>query len=208
MYGNCVLEIKHAKCYTRITLNNQESNSESREIGTEIAFESLVYEYTTQLYRFIYRLTGNSEESEDLTQEVFLKVWKHRHQYNQSLSLRAWIFGIARNTSIDYLRKKKPYVFSQFDSDHDSNTITDTLTDPLPLPDSVFASKELELLVTRALDTISPDQKSIILLKHTEELTFEEIATILEKPMNTIKSQYRRGIMSLRDNLQGAPNHT
>ncbi|MCX6715988.1 MAG: RNA polymerase sigma factor [Candidatus Taylorbacteria bacterium] len=163
-------------------------------------FDQIVEEYTRPIYNFVYRLCGSREEAEDLTQEVFLKVWKNLGKFDPEKSSKTWIFTIARNTTIDWLRKKKSINFSQMDTAHDE-PFEDGLADIEPLPDEIFQRKELAYDLESALSKIPPDHKMIILLHHTEDLTFEEISIITDKPMNTVKSQYRRALIMLRKYL-------
>ena len=79
--------------------------------GKENVFEILVKRYTRPLYSFVWRLCGNKESSEDIVQETFLKVWKNIKQFDHSKSFKVWIYTIARNSTYDFLRKKKLVMF-------------------------------------------------------------------------------------------------
>lgn len=170
------------------------------------AFEDLLKRYLQPIYNFVYRLTG-SEDTQDIVQEVFIKVWKKIASYDSNYSFKSWIFTIARNTAIDWLRKKRNLVFSSLNSSDDSEfSIEDTILDTAPLPEEIFAQKENELLIRKAINSLSPSSKEVLLLHLEEDLTFEEIAKITGRPMNTAKSQYRRALAKLREILGSAPN--
>ncbi len=167
--------------------------------GDSQAFEALVTRNLPSVYAFCFRMTLSKDEAEDISQEVFLKAWTKIAQFEKTLSFKAWLIGIARNTSIDFLRKKKPYVFSQYETHNDTNTLTDSLTDSLPLADEIFESKEQQETLIQMLSEIPIEMKTILILKHQSNMTFEEIAVIQKKPMNTVKSQYRRALILLKE---------
>jgi len=81
--------------------------------GDEELLEVLVRRYFKLIYNFVYQYTGSLEDSEDITQEVFVKVWRNFRKFNQKKSFKTWIFSIAKNTAIDFLRKKKQYHFQR-----------------------------------------------------------------------------------------------
>ena len=109
--------------------------------GDEESFSILLDRYLKYIYNFAYRLCGNKGDAEDITQDTFLKVWKKIKNYNGKNSFKTWLFTIARNTTIDYLRKKKDFKFSDFDTE-EGNFIEDTLTDTEILQDDLLARKE------------------------------------------------------------------
>lgn len=173
--------------------------------GEQKSFEYLVSRYVHHTYNFVRRLYNNEHDARDITQEVFIKVWKSIHKYNPNQNFKTWLFTIARNTTIDWLRKRKEQVFSDLNPNDDED-FEDTLVDNEPLPDAIFAQKELRINLESFLNILPIDQKTIILLHIIEDMTFDEISLILEKPLNTIKSYYRRGITRLRESLESAPN--
>lgn len=167
--------------------------------GDDRAFEVLTGRYSESIYRFIYRLIG-SREAEDLTQEVFLKAWKNLKKFDQSKNWKTWLYAIARNTSIDWLRKKKSFTFSSFERDEEAD-FAGSIADSEPLADELFEKRELQHEVGEALKTLPLDAQTIIVLHEAEGLTFESIGEILDEPLNTVKSRYRRALIRLRDIL-------
>lgn len=163
------------------------------------ALDELIKRYTTSIYAFVYRLSGNQTEATDITQEVFIRVWKSLAQFDINRQFKTWLFTIARNTTIDWLRKKKNIPFSMVENEDKS--IADNIPDLEPLPDEIFAQQEIKQNLEQILSTISVDSKTIILLHDIEGLTFEAIAKVVNKPMNTVKSQYRRALNFLRQKL-------
>lgn len=166
-------------------------------------FDDILREFSTPVYNFSARLIGDEEDAKDLTQDIFVKIWKNLEKYDESKSLKAWVFTIARNTCYDWLRKKKNLVFSQMNKEEDD--FEDTIVDEAPLQDEVFVEKENVGNVEKALKVLSEDQIEVITLHYSEDLSFEEIAEILGKSINTVKSQNRRGLEKMKKFLENAP---
>ncbi len=164
------------------------------------SFNVLVERHAKSVYFFIFRLVGNKDDSEDITQETFIKAWQKLSKFDTDLNFKTWLFSIARNTAIDKLRKKKSINFSSLDteSDEENFDFEASLVDKEPLPDEVFLQKESEENLKKALAQLSDNQRLIIHLHISEDLTFEEIAEIIDRPMNTVKSQYGRSLKKLR----------
>jgi RNA polymerase sigma-70 factor (ECF subfamily) len=166
--------------------------------GDERALRLLFSRYLKTIYNFTYRFTGNIENAEDVTQETFLKVWKNLKKYDPEQNFKTWIFAIARNTALDLLRKKKDFVFSDFENEDGTNTIADSLTDAEPLPYELLLRAERTRELEKILNDVPPLYREVLLLHYYNEFTFDEISKILNKPLDTIKSQHRRGITILR----------
>lgn len=159
-------------------------------------FEVIMNRYLKSVYNFAFRLSGNEGEASDITQEVFIKVWKNIKKFDPDKNFKTWIFAVARNTTFDYLRKRKSIYFSD----------EEDVADIEPLPDEIFIRKELGKELENALSKIRLDFREIILLRYTEELTFEEISEIVGKPLNTVKSHHLRALSALRKLLTNSPN--
>ena len=97
--------------------------------GNEGAFDAIVKRYLDSVYHFVSRISGRTPDAQDLAQETFLKAWRQLKHFDQERSFKAWLFAIARNTCIDYLRKKKAMPISAFDDADGNNVILDTLQD-------------------------------------------------------------------------------
>jgi RNA polymerase sigma-70 factor (ECF subfamily) len=138
-------------------------------------------------------------------QETFLKAWKSASQYRQEASkFKTWVLRIARNSAIDYLRKRKYVVFSEFENDAGQNVLVETVPDPTELQDELFARKEDSETLLKAVEQLSPEAREILLLHYTSGLTFQEIGDMLREPPNTVKSRHHRAIQSLKK-LLGSP---
>lgn len=166
--------------------------------GDSEAFALLVETHLSSVYNFILRLVRNPEEAEDITQDVFVKVWRHLKKYREGANFKTWLFTIARNTVIDWSRKKKSFVFSDFEDGEGNNVLVDTLADLEPLPDEIFRRAEDEKFFDDLLAKLSPASREVLLLHYRESLTFDEIAGVVGKSLNTVKSQHRRALEILR----------
>lgn len=165
--------------------------------GNEQALEILINRYLTPTYRFIYRYVGTTTDAEDITQEVFVRAWRNLKKFNQSKNFKTWLFSIAKNASFDFLRKKKSFVFSDFETE-EGNPVIDTLEDGVLLPDQAARAGEHALFLLRAVGRLSLKYQIIVCLHHYGEFTFREIAETLGESIDTVKSRYRRAIPILR----------
>lgn len=181
--------------------NNERELINSYLNGNSRAFADILSLYLTPLYNFIFRLTNDNQLSEDIVQEVFIKVWKNLRKFDQKKKFKTWIFTIARNTAIDFLRKNKEIHFSEFENGEEENFIENTLSDTAPLPDEMMIKNEDADALKKALDEIPLFYKEVLLLRYMENLTFEEIGKALNKPLNTVKSQNGRALQILKEKL-------
>jgi RNA polymerase sigma-70 factor (ECF subfamily) len=169
--------------------------------GDTSALDALVTRHLKSIYNFAWRQTGNAEEANDIAQDVFVKAWKNLKRYDPNQNFKTWIMAIARNTSIDWLRKRRSLSFSDLDNKYTEETFEETLVDKEPLPDEVFEKGEAKGVVEGLMKELTEVQRSAVTLRINEDLPFEEIATIMKKPVNTVKSYYRRGLLAMRKKL-------
>ncbi len=173
--------------------------------GEEKALEILIQRYLKQVYGFAYRYAGNSQEAEDITQEVFVKVWRNLKKFDKQKSFKTWIFSIAKNTAIDFLKKsrsalggKKTIQFADFDNENGENTLAEKFADSSPLPNEVSELKDLTRVFAKAVNKLLPKYRKVLFLRHSDDLTFREIAEQTGEPLNTVKSRHRRGLVMLK----------
>lgn len=178
--------------------------------GDEKSLEVLIKRYLKPIYSFTFRFVENSQEAEDITQEVFVKVWRNLKKpvpyriYSgagfdpKKGKFKTWIFSIAKNTCLDFLKKKRAIPFSEFENDEGENKITETLADFSPLPQEILEKAETAQTLQVALEKLSPKYRMVLFLRYNDHFTFREISEILEESINTIKSRHRRGIIFLK----------
>jgi RNA polymerase sigma-70 factor (ECF subfamily) len=181
--------------------------------GASDAFQELLARHSDGIYNFTFRLLKNREEAQDITQEACIKAWRNIERFNTNEKWKTWIYAIARNTAIDHLRKKRSLVFSDTELSSGENPAIDNQKDDEPLPDKVAMQIEDKALLEKALDELTPLYREVLYLYYYEDMTLQEIATLLGKPIDTVKSQHRRGMRLLRDALiriippEHAPNY-
>jgi len=167
--------------------------------GKERELEFLISRYLKPIYVFIYRRTGNdSEVAQDITQEVFLKMWKNLKRFDQKKKFRTWLFTIAKNACTDFLRKKKSLPFSVFEDGDGNNFFVEGIVDTSSLPAEVFNYRNLSEKFSLAWRNLPAKYRPVFSLRYSKQFTFQEIAETLDKPLNTVKSLYRRGLLKLR----------
>lgn len=164
----------------------------------EKALEELVRRYLPFILGYVRRYTGNRDGASDITQEVFVKVWKNIKSFDQTKSFKTWIFTIAKRTAIDELRKKKALPFSMLGGEND---FAEFLIDESPsILEQIFSKQQFQELTT-AVAKLPMSYSSVVSLRNYDGLSFREIAEKLKEPLNTVKSRYRRGLVLLKNLL-------
>ncbi len=156
--------------------------------GDEKALEILIKRYLKPIYGFAYRYVGNAQNAEDIAQEVFLKTWRNLKKFDRQKRFKPWIFAIAKNASLDFLRKKQPLSLSEFEN----------FADFSPLPDKIAEGKSMKNLLTLAIKKLSVKYRQVLSLYYNDCLNFREIAKMSGESLNTVKSRHRRGLLFLR----------
>ena len=166
--------------------------------GDEKALEILFGCYFKQVYRFAHSYSKNSEDAEDITQKTFLKAWRNLKKFDQSKNFKTWIFSIAKNSAIDFLRKKREILFSELKNTDGENMIAETLADTALLPTELSEKTEKFRNLALAVSRLPQKYGDVITLRYEEYLSFSEISRFLGEKLNTIKSRHRRALMMLK----------
>ena len=169
--------------------------------GDDEAFTELVNRYIKPVYNFIYRFCRNKSDTEEAVQESFVKLWKNIRKFKRNEKFKVWFYSIARNTAIDFLRKRKNIPFSEFENEEGENVLENTYRSEEPDAYEEFEKFENKEIIEGLLENLPVLYKEVLFLYYNEELTLEETSKILKKPLNTIKSLHRRGLMLLRKRL-------
>jgi len=161
--------------------------------GDETAWEDLVRLHTRKVYALCYRFTGSGSEAQDLTQEVFLRVFRTIKSFHSDEgSFATWLARVTRNLLIDHYRRTR------------QERVTDSIEDQLPMleevgagaparPDHALAGREASEILQATLQKLSPDLREAVILRDLQEMEYREIAAVLEIPEGTVKSRINRG---------------
>lgn len=176
--------------------------------GDDKSFEIITERYLKYIYNFIYQIVRDENISQDLTQDVFVKVWKNIRNFDSSKKFSTWIFAIAKNTAFDYLKKsicrvgmKKTLSFSFFENENGTNLL-EYIEDENSLYSIDFWQRlDDQKLVEEFLTSIPPELRTILILHHYQQFSLNEVAEIMGCQYNTIKSKYRRVILFLRQKI-------
>lgn len=165
---------------------------------------TLVERYQGDLHRFLYRLTGDQAGADDVFQETFLQVHLSAASFDTSRRFRPWLFTIAANKARDYLRRKgrrkmlelsAPVGGVAGNAEGDGGSaFVDLLEIDIPGPDAGMRTEELNRLVQRAVDTLTPTLKEILLLSYFQQLSYAQIADELDIPLGTVKSRLHAAV--------------
>jgi len=166
--------------------------------GDEKSLEILIKRYLKLIYSFAFRFVTSSQEAEDIAQEVFIKMWCNLKKFDKNKKFKSWIFSIAKNTCLDAIKKKKTIPFSEFEDERGKNIFIETITDRSLLPDELYERADMMNELNLAIAKLSSGYRLVEQLHCIEELTFKEISQILNKPLNTLKSQHRRALIQLK----------
>jgi RNA polymerase sigma-70 factor (ECF subfamily) len=165
--------------------------------GGEESVKELFSRYIKPIYSFVSRYM-DGVEAEDAAQEVFVKAWRNLKRFDGKRKFSTWIFAIAKNTAIDWMRKKKSVVFSGFENEDGENILENTTEDPAPLPLEILEKKEVATELLAAIGTLGKKYQAVLYLHYNDHFTFQEIAEIIGEPLDTVKSRHRRALISLR----------
>jgi RNA polymerase sigma-70 factor (ECF subfamily) len=166
--------------------------------GDSGAWTELVQAHHRRVYALCYRFTGSSSDAEDLTQDVFLKVYGNLRSFDlERGSFQTWITTLTRNLLVDHFRRSKQQrATSSMDEgwdEADDMPLTQRLAQSGPDPHDRAVQKQLEKLVQEALVKISPELREAVILRDLQDLDYKEIAQILRVPEGTVKSRISRG---------------
>jgi RNA polymerase sigma-70 factor (ECF subfamily) len=164
--------------------------------GENSAWEGLLKLHTRKIFNLCYRFTGRPSEAEDLTQEIFIKIFQTLHSYDVGQGTFAtWLSRVARNHLVDhYRRTKKERLTSSLDEEEGVIEQVASLTAG---PGAQVESRERKELLQMGLDKLSPDLREAVILRDLNDLDYDEIARVLGVPQGTVKSRINRGRLEL-----------
>lgn len=161
--------------------------------GSQEAFSQLMEKYRNPIHHHIYRMVRDKRQVEDLVQEIFIKAFSSLASYSTNYAFSTWLYKIATNHTIDYLRRKK---LSTLSIDQPLKTKDGELEYELPdstyRPDRHIVEDQRRLLIQEAIDSLPPKYYRVIMLRHQQEKSYEEIAQELDLPLGTVKAHIFR----------------
>jgi len=174
--------------------------------GDPKAYNELMRLYRDPIYFMLYEKVGDQELAKDLTIEALGKAFKKLHMYTPDYTFSTWLYTVARNNCIDYLRKHKLPTISidkmMLDEDGKRNTFDLKSTDPNP--EKVMIKKQRIAILRQIVDQLKPKYRDLVKLRYFKELSYEEIAELLEIPLGTVKAQLYRSREQLFNIMSGS----
>jgi len=167
--------------------------------GDELAFAALLKRYRDSIYFLLLKMINNPSDAEDLTIEAFGKAFRNIHKYSPDFAFSTWLFKIASNNCIDYIRKNKNKEYSFQPNSEDMSQTGDSdksynmqLESSHPKPDEVLMTREKAERLRAVVQELKPRYKKLVELRYYEEYSYEEIAESLKLPLGTVKAQLFR----------------
>ena len=176
--------------------------------GDAAAWEEIVQTYNRRIYNICYRFAGSADDAQDLTQDVFIRMYRTLSSYDHSKgAFVTWVTTITRNLLVDHFRKtKQDRITDSMDtvgSEHeDVQPLSEQIPDSSPSPDANVRSREVGETVHAALARLSPELREAVILRDLHDMDYREIATVLKVPEGTVKSRINRGRAELARLLQ------
>ena len=176
--------------------------------GDAVAWEEIVQRYHRRIYNICYRFTGSGTDADDLTQEVFIKMYRTLNSYDvERGAFMTWVTNVTRNLLVDHFRKtRQERVTDSLDTPQseqdDAMPLGDRIPDKGPSPDTRVQSREAKEAVHEALQRLSPELREAVILRDLQDMDYREIATVLRVPEGTVKSRINRGRAELARLLQ------
>ncbi|MHB8062310.1 MAG: RNA polymerase sigma factor [Ruminiclostridium sp.] len=189
-------------------LENENSLLTKAHQGNIEAFEELTSNYYTKVFNICYRMLNNSEDASEQAQEAFIKAFRYIKDFKGNCSISTWLYRIATNVCLDYLRKNKnKKIVSLEQNTFENIKIKDSLVSDNPGPEKVVEIKAQKEAIREALLKMNEKNRIIIVLRDINGLSYDEIAEVIKAPVGTVKSRISRARSELRDLLCKEKEH-
>jgi RNA polymerase sigma-70 factor (ECF subfamily) len=169
--------------------------------GDSAAFEYLLDKYHRPIVNFIYKVVNNAAEAEELAQEVFLRIYRARETYQPKARFAAWIYKIAANLSFKEAARKRRLRFWNWNhhSGDEPRVAEESIADPVPDAEGRMITSELGRVVRRAIRSLPPNERTALVLRRYEDLSYKEIAEVMNCTEAAVKTYIHRGKLHVRD---------
>lgn len=175
------------------------------DTGDQKAYAELMGYYKDSIYFMLLKMTNDPDDADDLTIEAFGKAFNKLHQYTPDYAFSTWLFKIASNNCIDFIRKKKKNIFSinkDYCENEDGTEYAQNIPACTPDPEAKFIEKQKIKLMREVVSKLKPRYRKLIELRYFEEFSYEEIAESLNLPLGTVKAQLFRAREFLQNFLK------
>ncbi|OQX96113.1 hypothetical protein B6I21_01905 [candidate division KSB1 bacterium 4572_119] len=171
--------------------------------GDQEAFRELVEKHKLSVLNLCLRFTGNKDEADDLAQDVFMRVYQAAPRYEAKASFTTWLYRITLNLCLNFQRRKKLLTF--FSLDQNSNNQYNKSTE-IPItsdqPDTNFEKQEKQRIIQEAINSLPENQKTVVILYRYQQLSYQEIASVLETSVSAVESRLFRARHNLKKRLE------
>ncbi len=194
--------LSHSRTFTT---QSAESSQEAAwvaasQLGDPVSFNRLVLKWERCIYNLSLRMLRDADEAAEATQEIFLLAFKGIRRFRLDAQFSTWLYRIAANHCTSRLRKRPPGLHLSLDGSREGTEVGQTLA-AADCPEREFFRQENDHKVRHALEFLQPDQRIVVELKFFQEMTFEQIALIVEAPLSTVKSRLYHGLEILKIRL-------
>ncbi len=192
-------------CISGLAFSPDEALVAALREGTETAYETLIQLYQQPVYSLVHRLMADPSDACDVVQEVFLKVFRNIRSFRANSSLKTWIYRIAVNEAHNHRRWFSRHQGQEVGLGHEDGTRTfeNSFADPGRSPFDLVLDQEKRALIEESLAQLNPNFRAAVILRDIEDLSYEEIAVVLDVSLGTVKSRILRGREALRKTLEG-----
>lgn len=171
--------------------------------GNADAFEQLLLEHQKNVYNLCYRMAGNPDDAMDLSQETFLRAWRCLDQYQFASAFSTWLYRLCSNICIDFLRRRRrqqtvPLTFEDADGEEQTYAVPDAQ----PLPEEQVELKLTREILQAAMAQLLPEHRAVLQLRVVNEMSYEQIADVLDIQIGTVKSRLSRARNQLKKILE------
>ena len=171
--------------------------------GDADAFEQLLLEHQKNVYNLCYRMAGNPDDAMDLSQETFLRAWRFLDQYQFASAFSTWLYRLCSNICIDFLRRRRrqqtvPLTFEDADGEEQTYAVPDAQ----PLPEEQVELKLTRETLAAAMAQLLPEHRAVLQLRVVNEMSYEQIADVLDIQIGTVKSRLSRARNQLKKILE------
>jgi RNA polymerase sigma-70 factor (ECF subfamily) len=186
-----------------IALNNIQSLTDAELItksisGGEDSFEEIVSRYQRPIVSYVYRMLNDYDASLDVTQEVFIKIYKSLERYSSEYKFSTWIYRIAHNAAIDHIRRNSKNLQS-LETENENGTYELQLESPRPTPEQNREQNEWRTEIETVIKCLPSVYRELIILRHSQDMSYGEIAEITNLPLGTVKNRLFRAREMMRE---------